>query len=265
MNGRLVDKKRILDPAQTNYEQYALYSTFDITSGLVKGENCLGVMLGEGWYGQDKVWGAWAKYGDPLFRLQMEITYEDGSKETIVSDESWQWIPGPVLKGNIYAGEVYDATKEIKDWSKAGILADNWNEAVLAESNIPVDLYPQLIEPIRLKNEIKAVKKWKDPCGNWVFDFGVNIAGVPQIKVKQPKGTHLKMRMGELLREDGSVEYNTTGNRCRTNGRIHLCRKWAGGLESPFYIPWLSLFRTFRYGDGTRIGLDKNDTCTNRC
>ncbi|MBC8618634.1 family 78 glycoside hydrolase catalytic domain [Parabacteroides faecis] len=211
LNGRLVDKKRILDPAQTNYEQYALYSTFDITSGLVKGENCLGVMLGEGWYGQDKVWGAWAKYGDPLFRLQMEITYEDGSKETIVSDESWQWIPGPVLKGNIYAGEVYDATKEIKDWSKAGILADNWNEAVLAESNIPVDLYPQLIEPIRLKNEIKAVKKWKDPCGNWVFDFGVNIAGVPQIKVKQPKGTHLKMRMGELLREDGSVEYNTTG------------------------------------------------------
>ena len=58
LNGRLVDKKRILDPAQTNYEQYALYSTFDITSGLVKGENCLGVMLGEGWYGQDKVWGA---------------------------------------------------------------------------------------------------------------------------------------------------------------------------------------------------------------
>ncbi|MFR8358668.1 MAG: family 78 glycoside hydrolase catalytic domain [Parabacteroides sp.] len=29
--------------------------------------------------------------------------------------------------------------------------------------------------------------------------------------VNQPKGTHLKMRMGELLREDGSIEYNTTG------------------------------------------------------
>lgn len=211
LNGELVDKKRILDPAQTNYEQYALYSTFDITSGLVKGENCLGVMLGEGWYGQNSVWGPWAKYGDPLFRLQMEITYEDGSKEMIVSDESWLWTSGPVLKGNIYAGEVYDATKEIKGWSEVGIQLNGWKNAVVAEGVIPVNLFPQIMEPICLKNEIRAVKKWKDPSGNWIFDFGVNIAGIPQITVDQPKGTHLKMRMGELLREDGLIEYNTTG------------------------------------------------------
>ena len=211
LNGELVDKKRILDPAQTNYEQYALYSTFDITSGLVKGENCLGVILGEGWYGQNSVWGPWAKYGDPLFRLQMEITYEDGSKEMIVSDESWLWTSGPVLKGHIYAGEVYDATKEIKGWSEVGTQLNGWKNAVVAEGVIPVNLFPQVMEPICLKNEIRAVKKWKDPSGNWIFDFGVNIAGVPQITVNQPKGTHLKMRMGELLREDGSIEYNTTG------------------------------------------------------
>ncbi|MBC5641917.1 family 78 glycoside hydrolase catalytic domain [Parabacteroides segnis] len=211
LNGELVDKKRILDPAQTNYEQYALYSTFDITSGLVKGENCLGVILGEGWYGQNSVWGPWAKYGDPLFRLQMEITYEDGSKEMIVSDESWLWTSGPVLKGNIYAGEVYDATKEIKGWSEVGTQLNGWKNAVVAEGVIPVNLFPHVMESICLKNEIRAVKKWKDPSGNWIFDFGVNIAGVPQITVNQPKGTHLKMRMGELLREDGSIEYNTTG------------------------------------------------------
>lgn len=211
LNGELVDKKRILDPAQTNYEQYALYSTFDITSGLVKGENCLGVILGEGWYGQNSVWGPWAKYGDPLFRLQMEITYEDGSKEMIVSDESWLWTSGPVLKGNIYAGEVYDATKEIKGWSEVGTQLNGWKNAVVAEGVIPVNLFPHVMESICLKNEIRAVKKWKDPSGNWIFDFGVNIAGVPQITVDQPKGTHLKMRMGELLREDGSIEYNTTG------------------------------------------------------
>lgn len=211
LNGELVDKKRILDPAQTNYEQYALYSTFDITSGLVKGENCLGVILGEGWYGQNSAWGPWAKYGDPLFRLQMEITYEDGSKEMIVSDESWLWTSGPVLKGNIYAGEVYDATKEIKGWSEVGTQLNGWKNAVVAEGVIPVNLFPHVMESICLKNEIRAVKKWKDPSGNWIFDFGVNIAGVPQITVNQPKGTHLKMRMGELLREDGSIEYNTTG------------------------------------------------------
>lgn len=211
LNGKLVDKERILDPAQTNYEQYALYATFDVTLALIKGENCLGVMLGEGWYGQGTVWGSWAKYGDPLFRLQMEITYEDGSKETILSDESWQWHPGPVLRSNLYVGEVYDATKEIEGWSEVKTQLNGWKEAVVAEGVIPTDLFPQLMEPICLKNEIKAVKRWKDPSGNWIFDFGVNLAGIPKITVDQPKGTHLKMRMGELLHEDGSIEYNTTG------------------------------------------------------
>ena len=91
--------------------------------------------------------GPWAKYGDPLFRLQMEITYEDGSKEMIVSDESWLWTSGPVLKGNIYAGEVYDATKEIKGWSEVGTQLNGWKNAVVAEGVIPVNLFPQVMEP----------------------------------------------------------------------------------------------------------------------
>lgn len=211
LNGELVDQTRILDPAQTNYEQYAFYSTYDVTSNVQNGENCLGVMLGEGWYGQGTVWGKWPKYGDPLFILQMELTYADGSRQTIVSDKSWLWHPGPVLRANLYAGETYDATQEIKDWSAVGTSLDGWQNTVDAKGIIPLELRPQLMEPIRLKDEIKAVKMWKDPSGNWIFDFGVNIAGVPHITVAQPEGTRLKMRMGEILKEDGSVEYNTTG------------------------------------------------------
>lgn len=211
LNGKLVDKTRLLDPAQTNYDQYALYSTFDVTSELKKGENCLGVILGEGWYGQGKVWGGGMKYGNPLFRLQMDIFYEDDSKQTIGSDTSWQWYPSPVQSANLYAGEVYDATKKVKGWAEAETQLDGWKNAVQASGIIPPHLYPQLMEPIRLKEDIKAVKMWKDPSGNYIYDFGVNIAGVPQITVNQPKGTRLKMRMGEIVREDGSIEYNTTG------------------------------------------------------
>lgn len=212
LNGELVDKSRVLDPAQTNYEQYALYSTFDVTDKLKKEKNCLGVILGEGWYGQGKVWGPSFKYGDPTFILQMEIVYENGTKQTVISDESWQWHPSPVISSNIHAGEIYDATREIEGWSESETVLTNWKNAVVAGGILPKELHPQLIAPIRLKEEIKAVKKWKDPNGNWVFDFGVNIAGVPQIAVNLPKGTHLKMRMGECLRDDGSVEYNTTGS-----------------------------------------------------
>lgn len=212
LNGALVDQSRVLDPAQTNYDKYALYSSFDITSQLIRGYNCLGVLLGEGWYGQGQVWGENVmKYGNPLFRLQLELVYTDGTIERVVSDESWQWAPSALLKSNIYAGEVYDATKEKLGWSNVGFMADKWKQVVVATGTIPCELRPQLVEPIRLIKELRAIKKWKDPAGNWVFDFGVNVAGVPRIEVNLPKGTHLKMRMGEILNEDGSIDFSTTG------------------------------------------------------
>ena len=90
-------------------------------------------------------------------------------------------------------------------------MADKWKQVVVATGTIPCELRPQLVEPIRLIKELRAIKKWKDPAGNWVFDFGVNVAGVPRIEVNLPKGTHLKMRMGEILNEDGSIDFSTTG------------------------------------------------------
>ncbi|MDR1516945.1 MAG: alpha-L-rhamnosidase N-terminal domain-containing protein, partial [Dysgonamonadaceae bacterium] len=177
LNGKAIDKTSMLNPAQTNYEQYALYSTFDLTKNLKKGDNCLGVMLGEGFFGQNVVWGDWAKYGDPLFILQMEIIYEDGYRQLVLSDESWQWHPSPVLKNNVYAGEVYDATREISGWADAGTPLGEWKNAVLAKGLIPKELRPQMMEPVRMKNKIDAVKVWKTPDGNWIYDFGVNVAG----------------------------------------------------------------------------------------
>lgn len=211
LNGELIDPTRLLDPAQTNYEQYALYTTFDVTDRLVAGKNCLGVILGEGMYSQGQVWGGSMKYGDPLFRLQLEMRYEDGTREFILSDESWKWHDSPVQSCNIYAGEVYDATKEIPGWSEAGTELTGWHEVVEAVGVIPNELRPQVVEPIRMKEKIAAIKKWKDPSGNWIFDFGVNVAGIPQISIEQPKGTRLKMRLAELVHPDGSIDHSTTG------------------------------------------------------
>ena len=211
LNGALVDSTRVLDPAQTNYEQYALYTTFDVTCQLQKGVNCLGVMLGEGWYAQGRVWGGGMKYGDPLFRLQMDLFYKDGTKESILSDPSWKWHDGAIISSNLYAGECYDATCEIQGWSKAGFSDGTWKNSIEATGIIPLKMYPQLVEPIRMKRTIPAIKKWKDPSGRWIYDFGENVAGVPLIKVNQPRGTRLRMRMGEYVKGDGAIEFGTTG------------------------------------------------------
>ena len=210
-NGQRVDSTRILDPAQTNYEQYALYSTFDVTPLLQKGNNCIGVMLGDGWYNQGKVWGPGFSYGKPILFAQMEITYKDGSTLTIATDETWEWTPGPILSSNIYAGEVYDANKEIKGWAVADTQLEGWKPARIASGVIPQRLEPQLIEPIRMQEIIDPVDLWQSPSGSWIFDFGVNVAGIPLVEVDLPQGTRLKMQMGELLDSARTIDYSTTG------------------------------------------------------
>lgn len=210
-NGQRVDSTRILDPAQTNYEQYALYSTFDVTPLLQKGNNCIGVMLGDGWYNQGKVWGPGFSYGKPILFAQMEITYKDGSTLTVATDETWEWTPGPILSSNIYAGEVYDANKEIKGWAVADTQLEGWKPARIASGVIPQRLEPQLIEPIRMQEVIDPVDLWQTPTGSWIFDFGVNVAGIPLVEVDLPQGTRLKMQMGELLDSARTIDYSTTG------------------------------------------------------
>lgn len=210
-NGQRVDSTRILDPAQTNYEQYAFYSTFDVTPLLQKGSNCIGVMLGDGWYSQGKVWGPGFSYGKPILFAQMDVTYKDGSTLTVATDETWEWTPGPILSTNIYAGEVYDANKEIEGWAEADTPLEGWKPAQIASGVIPQRLEPQLIEPIRMQETIDPVDLWQTPSGSWIFDFGVNVAGIPLVEVELPQGTRLKMQMGELLDSTRMIDYNTTG------------------------------------------------------
>lgn len=212
MNGQLIDPTRFLDPAQTNYEQYALYSTFDVTKLINDGENCLGVMLGNGWFAQNEAWnGAPFGYGAPMLRAQLVMKYNNGSQDIIASDESWKWTEGPVLKTNIYLGESYDARQEIDGWNSSELNADSWENALLAKDGTPPKLFPQLIDPIRKKQVIKAVDMWQDPSGNWIFDFGVNAAGITQVQAAQSAGAKLRIRIAEEANDDGSLDFSTLG------------------------------------------------------
>ncbi|HWR99951.1 MAG TPA: family 78 glycoside hydrolase catalytic domain, partial [Prolixibacteraceae bacterium] len=212
MNGKKVDSTRFLDPAQTNYEQYALYSTFDVTNLLKAGDNCIGVMLGKGWFSQDTAWkGANFSYGNPMLRIQVEVLYSDGSRTVTGSDESWSCKGGPVIQSNLYLGESYDARQETKGWCLADTPCSDWDKALPATENIPPRLFPSVIEPIRTKQVLKAVKMWQDNSGNWIFDFGVNISGVPMLNVRQPAGTRLAIRLAEEKKEDGSLDFTTMG------------------------------------------------------
>ena len=77
-------------------------------------------MLGNGWYNPLplRLWGPrnlreHLPVGRPQFIARLLIEYADGSIETIVSDASWTFTEGPILRNNIFLGERVDARKDI--------------------------------------------------------------------------------------------------------------------------------------------------------
>jgi len=208
LNGKKVGDN-VLDPGQTNYEHYAFYVTYDITGYLKKGKNAAGIMLGNGWYNQDLVWGGLV-YGKPGAICLIKVSYSDNSTETIVSDQTWKVAEGPITFNNVYAGERYDARKEIPDWAKPGLDDSGWKNAILREPLTP-RLVAQSIPPIKRMGNIRPVKITSPKPGVWIFDMGQNFAGWVKLRVRAPAGTAIRLRFTEVLYPDGTIDSNSTG------------------------------------------------------
>ncbi|MEQ9023472.1 MAG: alpha-L-rhamnosidase N-terminal domain-containing protein, partial [Pseudomonadales bacterium] len=103
----------------TSYSNRLDSLTYDVTDQLQQGDNSLDALLAYGWYAGRFGWsGQRQNYGDyPELLLQLEVVYEDGRTERILSDENWQSsMDGPILYSSIYDGEHVDARKQWGDW-----------------------------------------------------------------------------------------------------------------------------------------------------
>jgi alpha-L-rhamnosidase len=92
LNGRAISD-RVLDPAFTDYSKTVLYATHDVTGRLRDGENVLAAELGSGHFDDatrtwDWGWEQAEWRGTPRLRINLWITYADGSEEVVTSDES---------------------------------------------------------------------------------------------------------------------------------------------------------------------------------
>ncbi len=198
----------VLDPGQTEYEKFGLYRHFDITDTVTPGVNTVGVMLGDGWYNQDRVWGGMS-YGLPGVKALVVVTYPDKEKR-IVTDSTWSVSTGPILSNNVYGGEHYDARLEKSGWSKTGYDDSTWESAVTVDPLTP-ELRPQLIPPVRKIRELNPVSVTLSGPGRWLFDFGQNMAGWARLKIAAETGTEIRLRFAECLTPDGRLDPVSTG------------------------------------------------------
>ena len=210
LNGKKLGDN-VLDPAQTNYDIYSFYVSYDVSESLNIGDNMLGVMLGDGWYKQDLAFGIDLSYDKPKLICQLMLEYTDGEQDLIVSDSSWEWAEGPVVSANVYAGENYDARKELANWSETGSTEGVWNSAITATDNPPA-LRAQMLQPIKKMKELKSTNFKKIEDGRYVFDLGQNFAGWVRIKVNEASGTTIKLRMSEEVFKDGTLNCMSTGD-----------------------------------------------------
>jgi alpha-L-rhamnosidase len=210
LNGRRIGD-HVLDPGWTDYWKRVYYSTYDVTGLLRKGENALGVMVGNGWFNPLplRMWGnrnlrEALPVGRPRLIGQLEVELEDGSRVVIGTDTTWKVRGGPVLRNNVYLGEVYDARREIPGWDKPGSDDPAWTDAVLCAVPVgPLQAQPQ--PPIRVTARFRPVAVSEPKPGVFIYDLGVNLAGWASLRLRAPAGTPVRIRFGELLHEDGTL------------------------------------------------------------
>lgn len=210
INGSRVGKD-VLSPAWTDYSKRIYYSEYDITSTIKQGENCVGVTLGNGFYNPLplKMWGRRnmrdvLPIGNPMFIARLVFESEDGETIEIVSDGSWKFSHGPLLKNNVYLGEVFDARKEVKGWDLPDYDDSLWKNA--KEKNGPGgELQAAFFPPVQVTKKIKPVDIYEAEEDLYVVDMGVNFTGSFQIRLNEKKGDTIVFRFGERIYEDGML------------------------------------------------------------
>lgn len=183
-------------PGWTNYRKRLQYQTYDVTEMLKKGHrHTLEIMVGNGWY--KGIFGFTCTpnhYGEQVAVLaELHVIYEDGSKEVIVTDRSWQVKTGSVRNSEIYMGETIDST-----------FADSEPVAVLPFTYPVKNITAQECEPVRITRRTPAKELIVSENGEKILDFGQNMAGFVEVTVQGKPGQKIVIRHAETLDKDGN-------------------------------------------------------------
>ncbi len=230
MNGKRIGEF-VFAPGWTTYEKRLQYQAYDVTA-LLADNNQLTVTVGKGWYRGRLGWDANdhdAKRKMPAGLLaQLEVTYEDGRKEIICSDETWTCEESKVRFSEIYDGETYDASFTAVQ-----------GQAVRVIEGPFATLIEQQGEEIREQEKLCAARLFQTPKGELVIDFGQNLTGYVEITVDAKAGEEVRLSHAEVLDKEGN--FYTKNYRSAKASYHYICKD---GAQT--YKPMLT-FYGFRY------------------
>jgi alpha-L-rhamnosidase len=233
----------VLTPGWTDYFKHIQYQVHDVTEILQRGTNAFGAILGDGWGVGHICWVGRQRYADrPQFLAQLVLTYADGSREIIATDNTWRVTSGPILESDMLMGESYDARRELPGWDQPGYDDSRWwpvevfadTGAELVATNGPQVIRHETLQPV----DIRKIPDFVNP--RWIFDMGQNMVGWVRLHVSGERGTTITLRYAEALNPDGTLY---TINLRSARNTDHYTLK---GGEEEIWEPHF-LFHGFRY------------------
>lgn len=229
LNGRRVGDE-YMAPGWTEYHKRLQYQYYDVTE-MLAAENVLELTVANGWYKGILSFDCKPnRYGDRVAAFaELHIFYEDGSRDVIATDEDWGVRTGQIRYSEIYMGETLDTTIGMASGNgEEGLAAgsehgeetlaatrEDGGESLATTSERIIEgkvsvvnfdssvLVAQESEPVRVTERLSPKQIFTDPKGNVLVDFGQNLTGLVEVRIKGKKGQKISLRHAEVLDKDG--------------------------------------------------------------
>lgn len=210
LNGRRIGEE-VLTPYYSNYHDEVQYMTYDITDQLNTApgsDHKLVVSLGNGWYkGRFGLSGRKENFGNKFqMTAEIRLVYDDGTVQTIGTDETWRYRGSDTEFSDIYDGETINRLL--------------WDGRENPEKNAVVTdaegrLTARYSLPVLEMEEIPVKEILRTPAGETVLDFGQNFAGYVAFHSRLPKGAEVVLDFGEILQHGNFYNDNYRSAKAR--------------------------------------------------
>ncbi len=237
----------VLAPDWTDYKKRARYQVYDVTKLVTPGDNAIVGTVANGWYAGHIGNGGFQFWGSrPCMMAQLELTHDDGSLDTVATDDRWLSHAGPILATDFMLGEDYDARLALDASAPTLRTDDTWLPVHEQADGLPPVLNAQVDPPVRELMTLEPKAMTEPEPGHHVFDLGQNMVGVARIRVAAPAGTKVTIRFAEMLKPDKTIY--TANYRGARSIDTYVCR--GGGAET--WQPRFT-FHGFRYVELTGL------------
>lgn len=194
--------KGYLAPYISNPDEVLYYDEYDITDKLHRGKNSLSFILGNGMI--NNIGGFVWNFDKAAFRSSPKLAFAlQLDDEIIEADSDVKTYPSAIIFDDLRAGEYYDARLETEGWQSENYDDTKWKKALKANAPSGINRICRA-DPIVIEKEISPVKVVKGD-GGYIYDFGINTAGIIELKINAESGQVLELVHGEVV-NDGKVD-----------------------------------------------------------